>query len=86
MSIDTCKIRETLSIGDGIAVTIVSTLGGQVSLGFQVPENTPKFREEVYRRIQENALNRRTLSGEIGAEWFFSRLGITAAKGESFAH
>jgi carbon storage regulator len=49
----TRKTGESLCIGAGIRVTVVSTSGGQVRLGIEAPARVPVFREEVYARIVE---------------------------------
>jgi carbon storage regulator len=49
----TRKNGESLRIGAGIRVTVVSTSGGQVRLGIEAPTRVPVFREEVYARIVE---------------------------------
>jgi carbon storage regulator len=49
----TRKSGESLRIGAGIRVTVVSTSGGQVRLGIEAPTRVPVFREEVYARIVE---------------------------------
>jgi carbon storage regulator len=49
----TRKSGESLRIGAGIRVTVVSTSGGQVRLGIEAPARIPVFREEVYARIVE---------------------------------
>lgn len=53
MLVLTRKSGESLRIGAGIRVTVVSTSGGQVRLGIEAPTRVPVFREEVYERIVE---------------------------------
>ena len=53
MLVLTRKSGESLRIGAGIRVTVVSTSGGQVRLGIEAPTRVPVFREEVYARIVE---------------------------------
>ena len=53
MLVLTRKNGESLRIGAGIRVTVVSTSGGQVRLGIEAPTRVPVFREEVYARIVE---------------------------------
>ncbi len=53
MLVLTRKSGESLRIGAGIRVTVVSTSGGQVRLGIDAPASVPVFREELYARIIE---------------------------------
>lgn len=53
MLVLTRKLRETINIGDNIAVTILDVKNGQVKIGISAPKNVKVHREEVYRRIQE---------------------------------
>lgn len=56
MLILTRKTGESLHIGESIKITVFGIQGKQVKLGIEVPETTPVYREEVYRRIKdENA-------------------------------
>ncbi len=53
MLVLTRKCGESLRIGAGIRVMVVSTSGGQVRLGIEAPARIPVFREELYARIVE---------------------------------
>ena len=53
MLILTRKARESVKIGDDITVTVLSTNGGQVKLGFEAPRDLSVWREEIYKRIKE---------------------------------
>lgn len=53
MLILTRKARESVKIGDNITVTVLSTNGGQVKLGFDAPRDLSVWREEIYKRIKE---------------------------------
>ena len=50
MLILTRRVGETLVIGDGISVTVLSVKGGQVRLGVNAPKEVPVHREEIIRR------------------------------------
>jgi carbon storage regulator len=52
MLILTRKARESVKIGDDITVTVLSTNGGQVKLGFEAPRDLSVWREEIYKRIK----------------------------------
>lgn len=53
MLILTRREGEAIVIGDGITVTVMGVLGGQVRLGIQAPLEVPVHREEVLARINE---------------------------------
>jgi carbon storage regulator len=53
MLILTRKARESVKIGDDITITVLSTNGGQVRLGFDAPRDLSVWREEIYKRIKE---------------------------------
>ena len=44
---------ERIHIGDDIRVSICGVQGGQIKLGFEVPEHLGVHREEIYNRIRE---------------------------------
>ena len=47
---------ESIHIGDDIKVTILDIKGRQVKIGIDVPEHICVYREEVYKKIQEENL------------------------------
>ncbi len=53
MLILTRKAGETILIGDEIEVTITSIDQNKVKVGIKSPTNIPIYREELYRKIQE---------------------------------
>jgi carbon storage regulator len=44
---------ESLHLGDNIKITVLSVKGKQIKLGLEVPEDTPIYRDELYRWVQE---------------------------------
>ena len=52
MLILTRRVRETLMIGDDVAVTILAVNGTQVRVGIDAPKATPVHRWEIYQRIR----------------------------------
>ena len=53
MLILTRRPGESLYLGDNIKLKILSIQGKQIKIGLEVPEDMPVYREEVYRRVQE---------------------------------
>jgi carbon storage regulator len=52
MLILTRRVRETLMIGDNVAVTILGVNGTRVSVGIDAPKALPVHRWEIYERIR----------------------------------
>lgn len=52
MLILTRRVRETLMIGDDVAVTILAVKGTRVRVGIDAPKAKPVHRREVYERIR----------------------------------
>ncbi len=64
MLVLTRKSNESVILGDGIEVTVLSVRGDQVSLGFSAPADMRIHRKEVFEAIQaEN----RMAAGASGA-------------------
>jgi len=57
MLVLTRRPGEAIHIGDGIVVTILEVDAKSCRIGIQAPPSVAVYREEVYRRIQEE--NRR---------------------------
>lgn len=53
MLVLTRKSGEGILIGDNIKVVVVEVKGNQVKLGIEAPEDVTVYREEVYKKIQE---------------------------------
>lgn len=70
MLILTRKAGESILIGDDIEVVITSIDQNKVKVGIKSPSNIPIYRQELYRKIQEE--NRGAAS--IGKEEFDSIL------------
>jgi carbon storage regulator len=52
MLILTRRVRETLMIGDDVAVTILGVSGTRVRVGIDAPKAMPVHRWENYQRIR----------------------------------
>lgn len=52
MLILTCRIGETMMIGDDVAVTILGLTSYSVRVGINAPKEVSVHREEIYERIQ----------------------------------
>ena len=48
------RAGERIHIGDNIRVSIFGVQGGQIKLGFEVPDHLSVHREEIYYRIREH--------------------------------
>ena len=44
---------ESLHLGDNIKIIVLSVKGKQIKLGLEVPEDTPVYRDELYRQVKE---------------------------------
>ena len=52
MLILTRKAGEAVTIGDDIKITVLSIQGKQVKLGITAPEKVSVYRDEIFKRIQ----------------------------------
>jgi carbon storage regulator len=55
MLVLTRKPGQSIMIGDGVEVQVLSVAGEKVRLGITAPREVPIFRNEVYERIEEEA-------------------------------
>lgn len=55
MLILTRRVGETLMVGDEVTVTVLGVKGNQVRLGVNAPKSVAVHREEIYKRIQDEA-------------------------------
>lgn len=53
MLILTRRPGESIHLGDNIKITVLSVKGKQIKIGLDVPEDLPVYRDELYRRVQE---------------------------------
>ena len=68
MLVLTRKVDEEIHIGDDIVVRVIEANQGNVRLGIEAPRNVSIFRQEVYRKIQEqNRLASKGISSEISS-------------------
>lgn len=63
MLVLTRKKKESIRVGDDIAITVLGIEGDQVKLGIDAPEHIDIHRQEVYISIQQE--NRQSLAGDI---------------------
>jgi len=55
MLVLTRKAGQSIMIGDGIEVTVLSVSGDKVRLGIEADKDVPIHRDEVHRRIISEA-------------------------------
>jgi carbon storage regulator len=55
MLVLTRKAGQSIVIGDGIEVTVLSVAGDKVRVGIEADKNIPIYRDEVHRRIAAEA-------------------------------
>jgi carbon storage regulator len=59
MLVLTRKPGQSIMIGDGVEVQVLSVAGEKVRLGITAPRDVSIFRHEVYDRIENEAAGRR---------------------------
>lgn len=64
MLVLTRKAGQTIVIGDGIEVTVLSIAGEKVRLGVRAPRDVPVFREEVVSRDGDSPGRQADRAGE----------------------
>jgi carbon storage regulator len=47
------KYSQSINIGDTIKITVLGCARGQVKFGIEAPDDIKIWREEIYRKIQE---------------------------------
>jgi carbon storage regulator len=52
----TRKVRESITIGNDIVVTVLEIRGNQIRIGVEAPKQTPVNRTEIYESIVEQNL------------------------------
>lgn len=50
------RVGETLMIGDSVTVTVLEVKGTQVRIGIEAPREIAVHREEVFERINDEAV------------------------------
>lgn len=53
MLVLTRKLGESITIGNEIKVTLLEVKGKQVQLGITAPSSIKIYREEIFKRVQE---------------------------------
>jgi carbon storage regulator len=71
----TRKPGQSIIIGDGIEVQVLSVAGEKVRLGITAPRDVDIFRDEVYQRIEaESQLEAESVNGSRDVEDALERL------------
>jgi carbon storage regulator len=68
MLILTRRTGEKLKIGNDVTVTVLDIKGNQVRLGFDAPKSVSVHRQEIYERIEQEKLGKRSSDPEAGGE------------------
>jgi carbon storage regulator len=68
MLVLTRKPGQSIMIGDGVEVQVLSVAGEKVRLGITAPREVPIFRNEVYERMEEEAGDGARVELEIEAK------------------
>ena len=50
------RVGETIMVGDEVEVTVLEINGNQVKIGIEAPKEIAVHREEIYERIQAEAV------------------------------
>ena len=61
MLVLTRKANQSIMIGDGIEVSVLSVMGEKVRIGIQAPRDVPVFRKEVFLEIQAQNVDRKSV-------------------------
>ncbi|MEM7764437.1 MAG: carbon storage regulator CsrA [Pseudomonadota bacterium] len=64
MLILTRRVGETVVIGEDISVTVLGVKGNQIRLGINAPRDVSVHRQEIFDRIQNEALEAKPDNGE----------------------
>ena len=64
MLILTRRVGETVVIGNDVDVTVLGVKGNQVRLGVKAPREVSVHREEIYKRIKDEAREDAANSGK----------------------
>ncbi|MER3473447.1 MAG: carbon storage regulator [Armatimonadota bacterium] len=62
MLVLTCKVNQSIVIGDDIEVVVLEVRGEQVRLGVRAPKSIAVHRKEVYEQIRQENLNAASVS------------------------
>jgi carbon storage regulator len=64
MLVLTRKAGQSIMIGDGVEVQVLSVAGEKVRLGITAPRDVSIFRDEVYDRIESKSASRGEQDGD----------------------
>ncbi len=66
MLVLTRKVKESITIGNNITVSVVEIRGNQVRLGIEAPRSTPVNRTEVYDSITRENIKAAEAPRDLG--------------------
>ena len=66
MLVLTRKVKESITIGNNITVSIVEIRGNQVRLGIEAPKSTPVNRTEIYESITRENIKASRAPQDLG--------------------
>ncbi len=59
------KEGESIQIGDGIEIKVISIQGEQVKIGIDAPRSVEVYRREIYLQIQEENRKAATVGSDL---------------------
>ena len=66
MLVLTRKVKESITIGNNITVTVLEIRGNQVRVGIEAPKSIPINRTEIYESIAQENVKASKLPQDVG--------------------
>ena len=74
MLVLTRRVGESLTIGDDITVTLVSTKVGQAKIGIEAPRSVPVTRDNIKHKLAESKVDKEAVAFRLLEELYLSTL------------